>query len=626
MLYVPKKNKFLFEINNFLSSFKKKIGIFGKKKKKKKLEVLSKSTIIIYDNKFSESLQMAMAHFNIKKKDELVWSKIFFSKPSKEVINDAYKFIALKNQDDFSYFFDLDSNYTTNISSIINIYTNREGKFIKLNLDKDKLKLLNYNNVSSLIKNLDIQVDDEIIGKILGNSKKPVKVSDWTPSPNDGKLKLDINSLKTKLFITITPASKWGKEVDLIDIEEAMSQLGIIIKPSKTQMESILREKKYLEKTLLVESYNEQVIKNDYFEEVFRKKKYRQDWNKYNFNSYIKNYMVDKDELLVINNVKIPKIFNLYKKAIRIQISKEDILVATKNTYIKNNKLYSKIHGSVYRLAKNKWNVEDTLILDKINNKNSPISHNGTIIVKGSIENGPDVYATKDIVVAATVSNTNIKADGNISVKHGIVSNKKNTIEASRGSLSARYLQGATVVVKEKIKVKEIIYACKVICGDEIEIEENKGSIWGGDISVYNKITTFNLGSLGSLKTNITLGYPFNAMLIIYSLENKLKKKVNLVNKLDIERNVKKSNKNKQEYFEAKKDITAIKNEIENIKSEFIASKSNIENICIKINKTFYGNVDINIYDNEIKNIYEKQKVILQFNPKKNKISLTKLY
>ena len=624
--------------SKIVDAFKRIYLFFSNKKKSGDLvNILSKSTIIVETNNFKKAINVALKYFNTKNEDQLIWKKIFYNKPSGGVINNAFKFISVQKKEDLEYFFELDNNYTTNISSVIQMYTTREGRFLKLNIFKNKKNFLSPDSIDRLIANLKINLTREkkqdIKNKIIENNNKPVKLGEWLPDPKiDGRALISFNQLKTEAYLTIKPPDTWGKEVDLEDVATEIKKLNIKTPYSNKEITKVLEKKIYNKPFLIIKIETFIEGSDAYFEEVFRKENSNEEIKAIPPSHYKEIFLVKKDQLIVVkHSPEDGKTgVDLFGNKIMGEKGRDIDLRTGKNTYIKNNSLFSKTDGCVYRINENQWVVEQTLILYEIDNKFAKIEHNGTLIVKKSIVNSKPIHVSKDLIVGESITNTSVKAGNNIIVELGIIGRSNNVIESETGNLKAKYIQNVTVLVSKKITVEEIINSCSLICGDEINFSANKGSIWGGDIKVKNQITVYNLGSLGGLQTNVQMGFPYDYMLKMRKFDVEIKDKKNKIKNLNL---IRQKNILKEDVLlnidEKLKDLRErlydLKDEMDDYRHSFIRNFNPNDRGRVKILSNFYAKVDLHFLDEQYRNLYHKKKLNIYYSNEKKKLVFEKI-
>lgn len=180
-----------------------------------------------------------------------------------------------------------------------------------------------------------------------------------------------------------------------------------------------------------------------------------------------------------------------------------------KNVYVDTDgrTICASINGQVM-LNGDKISVEPVLQIDEdVSIKTGNISFLGTVIVKGSVEDGYNIKASGNIEIAGAVGRCNLEADGNIVVNQGIMGHDEGYIKAGK-SLWAKFIQNTTVDVEEYITVTDFIMNSKVTCNKKIIVEGKRASIIGGHVFAMEEIYTKNIGSAGGgSETVLEVGY-----------------------------------------------------------------------------------------------------------------------
>lgn len=180
-----------------------------------------------------------------------------------------------------------------------------------------------------------------------------------------------------------------------------------------------------------------------------------------------------------------------------------------KNVYVDTDgrTICASINGQVM-LNGDKISVEPILQIDEdVSIKTGNISFLGTVIVKGSVEDGYNIKASGNIEIAGAVGRCNLEADGNIVVNQGIMGHDEGYIKAGK-SLWAKFIQNTTVDVEEYITVTDFIMNSKVTCNKKIVVEGKRASIIGGHVFAMEEIYTKNIGSAGGgSETVLEVGY-----------------------------------------------------------------------------------------------------------------------
>ncbi|MBP5568788.1 MAG: FapA family protein [Treponema sp.] len=139
--------------------------------------------------------------------------------------------------------------------------------------------------------------------------------------------------------------------------------------------------------------------------------------------------------------------------------------------------------------------VEPVKYLDAVDVKTGDIKFVGTVVIKGSVEEGYNVEAT-NIEVHGIVDKSRLIASGNIVVQSGIFGKGEGFIKAGK-SLWAKFINDATVEVEENVIVTDSIVNSNVTAMKNIVLRGKKAQIIGGHLLATEEICARKVGSPG---------------------------------------------------------------------------------------------------------------------------------
>ena len=152
------------------------------------------------------------------------------------------------------------------------------------------------------------------------------------------------------------------------------------------------------------------------------------------------------------------------------------------------------IDGEVM-LVNGKVCVEPVKYLDAVNVKTGDVKFIGTVIIKGSVEEGYKVEAT-NIEVNGIVDKSYLEATGNIIVRQGIFGKGEGVVKAGK-SLWAKFINETTVEVEENVIVSDSIVNSNVTAMKNIVLRGKKAQIIGGHLMATEEICAKKIGSPG---------------------------------------------------------------------------------------------------------------------------------
>jgi len=176
------------------------------------------------------------------------------------------------------------------------------------------------------------------------------------------------------------------------------------------------------------------------------------------------------------------------------------------------------IDGEVM-LVNGKVTVEPIKFLDAVNVKTGDIKFVGTVIIKGSVEEGYKVEAT-NIEVNGIVDKSRLEATGNIIVRQGIFGKGEGYIKAGK-SLWAKFINDTTVEVEENVIVSDSIVNSTVTAMKNIVVKGKKAQIIGGHLMATEEICARKIGSPGGgTETILEVGVDPRAKKRLEELQN----------------------------------------------------------------------------------------------------------
>ncbi|MCQ2596262.1 MAG: FapA family protein [Treponema sp.] len=147
-------------------------------------------------------------------------------------------------------------------------------------------------------------------------------------------------------------------------------------------------------------------------------------------------------------------------------------------------------------LVNGKITVEPVKYLDAVNIKTGNITFLGSVIVKGSVDDGYNVKASGSIEINGSVGNSRIEADGDVTIRQGVFGRGEGYIRAGK-SLWAKFIQAAHVEVENNIIVYDSIMNSEVTAMKNIILRGKKAQITGGHLFATEEICARNIGSPG---------------------------------------------------------------------------------------------------------------------------------
>lgn len=133
------------------------------------------------------------------------------------------------------------------------------------------------------------------------------------------------------------------------------------------------------------------------------------------------------------------------------------------------------------------------------------VDFHGSVHIHGSVLPGFSVKASGDIIIEKSVEDALIKAEGDITIKEGVVG-KESVKILSGGTVTAKYLLNAKVEAVKDIIVEDSIINCDVFANNKIQVVSKNGKIIGGKSTALHEIEINTSGNPNDTETILTVG------------------------------------------------------------------------------------------------------------------------
>ena len=266
------------------------------------------------------------------------------------------------------------------------------------------------------------------------------------------------------------------------------------------------------------------------------------------------------------------------------------------------------IDGEVM-LVNCKITVEPIKILDAVNVKTGDIKFVGTVVIKGSVEEGYKVEAT-NIEVNGIVDKSVLEATGNIIVRQGVFGKGEGFIKAGK-SLWAKFINDTTVEVEENVIVSDSIVNSNITAMKNIVLRGKKAQIIGGHLLATEEICARKVGSPGGgTETILEVGIDPRAKKRLLELQKNQTDSTRDYenNELDIQNLEQQKKLRKKLPQEKEEKLAALKNKNKQIGEELQEMTNEIDKIQahlrelkavgkVKVEETVYAGVKIYVRD-----------------------------
>lgn len=377
-------------------------------------------------------------------------------------------------------------------------------------------------DVSTILNDINrpdtLSFDEPLVKKLAkegtDNEYKVVGKYNHVPS-SDAVFVVDISKDELKATCTINPPTLGGADVTAEQIKKALTTQGVVAGVSDEKINALVDSPVYNEPVVVAEA----VLPVD-GRDAYMVYNFETDRSKIRAKEAA-NGQVDFKELNLIQNVVegqplAQKILaeqgkagkTLYGKYLEAKNGRDIQIPLGKNVKLDmdNRTVLAAINGQVL-LLNGKICVEPVMEVDGVNIKTGNITFLGTVVVKGSVEDGFDIKASGNIEVSGTVGRCHLESDGDIIVSSGVIGRDEGTITCG-GSLWAKFIQNTTVQVEENVIVTDSIMNSSISAQKKIILQGKRAQITGGHLFATECVLAKNIGSVGGgTETVIEVGY-----------------------------------------------------------------------------------------------------------------------
>ncbi len=154
-----------------------------------------------------------------------------------------------------------------------------------------------------------------------------------------------------------------------------------------------------------------------------------------------------------------------------------------------------------------KITVEPLLMLDAVNIKSGNVKFVGSVIVKGSVEDGFDVRASGTIDIGGSVGKCHIESEhGDVIIHQGVFGKNEGEIKAGK-SLWCKFVQETKIEVEQNVIATDSLMNCDITAMKNIVAYGKKAQITGGTLFATEEICARTLGSPGGgTTTTLSVG------------------------------------------------------------------------------------------------------------------------
>ena len=349
-----------------------------------------------------------------------------------------------------------------------------------------------------------------------GTAGEYISIGTYNHEPaGDAIFVIDISKDEMKVTATINPPTLGGADVTSEQIKTALTKQGVVAGISDEKIQALIDSPIYNEPVVVAEA----VLPVD-GRDAYIAYNFETDRSKLRAKEAA-NGQVDFKELNLIQNVvegqplaqKIPAEKGkagktIYGRYLEAKDGRDINLPLGKNVTVDTDgrTILAGANGQVL-LINDKVCVEPIMEVDGVNIKTGNITFLGTVVVKGSVEDGFNIKASGNIEVSGTVGKCTLESDGDIIVSSGIIGRDEGKIVCG-GSLWAKFIQNTMVQVEENVIVTDSIMNSEVSAQKKIILNGKRAQITGGNVFATECVIAKNIGSEGGgTETVISVGF-----------------------------------------------------------------------------------------------------------------------
>ncbi len=506
------------------------------------------------------------------------------------------------------------------IDGIFRIRITRIGVMLKVTAPKGRGQKVKVEDVLSALRERGVsQFDKSRIAAIVRSANSEyTKIGEYIPDErSDGRVVIEVSEDEMKAFMTLIPPKPRGRDLDMDDIIEALHDKGVVVGIREEVINRTLEDEVYNILTPVAEGirpvhgddakivYNFRIEKKVQLEEDEK--------GQVNFKD------LDLVENVVAGQLLATKVQategtpgrTITNKLLDAKPGKDIDLVPGKNTELSPDgmNIIATINGQVI-FANGKVNVEPIYeIKGDVDMHTGNILFLGTVIVRGSVEDGFSIKAAGDIEIKGSVGKCLLDAEGDVNIKQGVMGKLGGTIKAG-GSIWSKFLEQVNVFADKNVFVQDGIMHCQVDATEKVVCFGKRATIVGGRIRAGEIVNTKTLGSVSFTETIVEVGVDPKSRQRLHDLDKEKTSSEEILEKhnanISTLQNQKKIRRGlpeeKQELLEkmlaAREELTIrlseIKEEMEELKS-YLRLLKTIGNVSVS--KNVYPGVKIGIKD-----------------------------
>ena len=373
--------------------------------------------------------------------------------------------------------------------------------------EEDALNILHQRNV----RDINRQVVKGALKLVTGTYGK---VGDYTHNPaNDTLMSVEVDDQEMRASVILTPPGPNGADISAEEIEHFLKNNGVVHGVLSHEIENLVDQPEYNKKltvaagTKPIPGQDAKIIYN--FDTTLRIKpkeiEGRVDFKELNtIKNVLKNEELARKEPAqrgiagrTVTGRSLPT-----RDGRDVQFQLGNNVALSKDGL----RVLSTSDGQVM-LLQDHITVETVMIIPgNVNNSVGNINFLGSVIVKGSVDDGFTVKAVGNIEVMGNVGKAFLETHADIVVHQGINGGGEGSVTAGQ-SLWSKFIQNAKVEAGSYVIVSDGILHSRVVAGKKILCKGKRAKIVGGYLRASEEINASSLGGIGSDETVLEVGF-----------------------------------------------------------------------------------------------------------------------
>jgi len=419
----------------------------------------------------------------------------------------------------------------------------RIGAMLKVAPPKGRGSKVRVEDVLSAISSKGIsEFDKSRVVKIVRDAASEyIKIGEWIQvEKSDSRVIIEVSDDEMKAFMTVIPPKPRGRVLDIDDVLEALNDKGVVAGIKQDVINESLEEEVYSVPILIAEGTKPEPGENAKVVYNFRTEK------KVHLEEDEKGQVNFKD-LDLVENVVAGQLLatktrategnpgrTITGKILDAKPGSDVEINPGKNTELSPDgmSVIATINGQVV-LANDKINVEPIYeIKGDVDIHTGNILFLGTVIVKGNVEDGFSIKAARDIEIKGSVGKCLLDAEGDVSIKQGVMGKQGGSIKAG-GSVASKFLEQVNVTAGKNVLVQDGIMHCEVDATAKVVCFGKRATIVGGRIRAGEIVNTKTLGSVSFTETIVEVGVDPKSRQRLFEIEKEKTEGENSLEKLN---------------------------------------------------------------------------------------------